>query len=43
MRVGFTGTIAGMTESQKAVLRSCLSLVGVTEFHHGDCEGAEAD
>jgi hypothetical protein len=40
MRVGFTGTRVGMTDNQKKQLTGLLQ--GVTEFHHGDCVGADA-
>ena len=39
MVVGFTGTRRGLTEAQAGVLRRLL--VGVDEFVHGDCVGAD--
>lgn len=44
IKVGFTGTQAGMTEYQKdAVLALLRDLDGdLFEFHHGDCVGADA-
>lgn len=42
MRVGFTGTQRGMTEAQKQTVESFLRSSGATEFHHGDCIGADA-
>jgi hypothetical protein len=39
---GFTGTRQGMTEAQKAALRSFLQ-GGSGELHHGDCIGADAE
>jgi hypothetical protein len=42
MRVGFTGTSEGMSESQRNQLREWLSThAPITEFHHGDCVGAD--
>ena len=45
MKVGFTGTQKGMSEQQKKQLIEILTVVlePVTEFHHGDCIGADAD
>lgn len=43
MIVGFTGTRHGMTDAQKAALRSLLVRVAGTEFHHGDCMGADSE
>lgn len=42
MRVGFTGTQAGMDEHQYRVLRHLLGELQATWFHHGDCIGADA-
>lgn len=41
MRVGFTGTRNGMSQSQQDVFRVLLSSLKATEFHHGDCVGAD--
>lgn len=38
--VGFTGTRAGMTRKQQAIVRA--ELVGAEMAHHGDCIGADA-
>jgi hypothetical protein len=43
MKVGFTGTRFGMTDAQKATVRRLLVELGGTEFHHGDCVGADAE
>ena len=42
MIVGFTGTQQGMTEQQARVLVLIVSAFRMTEFHHGDCIGADA-
>jgi len=43
MIVGFTGSREGMSEHQRTEVRRLLSsLVSVTEFHHGDCVGSDA-
>lgn len=46
-KVGFTGTQAGCTSAQKAMLRLRLSIMreqsAQCEFHHGDCIGADED
>lgn len=41
MRVGFTGTRLGMTDEQRMQVRSILETLGASEFHHGDCIGAD--
>lgn len=41
MIVGFTGTRDGMSGSQELQLRRRLRELVATEFHHGDCIGAD--
>jgi hypothetical protein len=41
MIVGFTGTRRGMTTKQRRNLRALLEQA--TEFHHGDCVGADEE
>jgi len=43
MRIGFTGTQVGMTIHQRMVFMSLLVSKHPTEFHHGDCIGADAE
>lgn len=43
MKVGFTGTQAGMTEQQKARIIEFLDDNPVDEVHHGDCIGSDSD
>lgn len=43
MKVGFTGTQIGMSEKQKVQFVQDLELLNPTEFHHGDCIGADAE
>lgn len=43
MKVGFTGTRDGMTQRQKEALVLKLMELGPTEFHHGDCKGADEE
>ncbi len=42
MIVGFTGTRQGMTDGQCSYLQKVLEELGCTEFHHGDCIGADS-
>lgn len=41
MRVGFTGTRNGMTPAQRQTFAELLRRLQPTEFHHGDCVGAD--
>lgn len=43
MKLGFTGTREGMTMFQKEQFTLKLLELNPTEFHHGDCEGADAE
>ena len=43
MKIGFTGTQQGMTDAQVATVASLLQVYQPTEFHHGDCIGADTD
>jgi len=43
MIIGFTGTRQGMTQNQKEQFVVKLFELGLTEFHHGDCKGADAE
>jgi hypothetical protein len=43
MRIGFTGTREGMTDHQKEQFVLKMQDLSPTEFHHGDCEGADAE
>ena len=42
MKVGFTGTQIGMTGSQYVAFMDLIALLKPTEFHHGDCIGADS-
>lgn len=43
MRIGFTGSRAGMTWGQKEMFIAQLMKLSPSEFHHGDCLGADSD
>lgn len=43
MIVGFTGTRKGMNGLQKKSFESLIRELSPSEFHHGDCVGADAD
>ena len=43
MKVGFTGTQLGMSQHQKEQFVLRLMELNLTEFHHGDCIGADAE
>lgn len=43
MKIGFTGTRDGMSQSQKEQLILKLQEFEFDEFHHGDCRGADAE
>lgn len=43
MKIGFTGSREGMSENQKVAFVHRLQSMNPTEFHHGDCEGADAE
>jgi hypothetical protein len=43
MSIGFTGTQDGMTPEQSGNLKKALHALGrYSDFHHGDCMGADA-
>jgi hypothetical protein len=43
MILGFTGTREGLTPFQRAALVTFLVSTRLTEIHHGDCRGADAE
>lgn len=42
MIIGFTGTREGMSDAQCTKLHKVLNELKCTEFHHGDCVGADS-
>jgi len=43
MKIGFTGTQKGMNGNQAEKLLLLLEYLKVSEFHHGDCIGCDAE
>jgi len=43
MKIGFTGTRDGMTQHQKEQFVLAMQDLSPSEFHHGDCKGADAE
>ncbi len=43
MIAGYTSTRLGLTQEQKDTLLRVLHELGATEFHHGDCQGGDAE
>ena len=43
MKVGFTGTRNGWTQSQADSFVEIIRSLDISEFHHGACRGADAD
>lgn len=43
MIAGFTGTRTGMTPEQQTAFCRLLISLSVTDLHHGDCVGADAE
>lgn len=42
LSIGFTGSQEGMSRRQRHVLNEIIAELMPTEFHHGDCIGADA-
>jgi hypothetical protein len=42
MTLGFTGTSRGMMQRQRATVRYLFGELELTDLHHGDCVGADA-
>lgn len=43
IKIGFTGTQEGMTDIQKKKFSGFINKIDISEFHHGDCIGADED
>lgn len=43
MIIGFTGTRRGFTIPQIVAFSNHVESLDITEFHHGDCKGADAE
>ena len=43
MRIGFTGTLEGLTKSQGGSFIQLVEFLGITEFEHGDALGADCE
>lgn len=43
MKIGFTGTRHGMNSTQLTNIRTFILTLKITELHHGDCIGADAE
>jgi len=43
MKIGFTGTREGMSQHQKEQFVLKMLELSPSEFHHGDCRGADAE
>lgn len=43
MIVGVTGTRDGMSQKQFSEVSAYLDTINITEFHHGDCVGVDAE
>ena len=45
IKLGFTGTLQGMSDAQRIAVRSIVNAVqmSITSVHHGDCIGSDWD
>ena len=43
MRIGFTGTLEGLTKSQASSFLELVSILNISEFEHGDAIGADQE